>query len=236
MTLSLAKKQELVKVVLAKRNVPESIVMQVKTCIDISGSMMELFENGTVQELVDRLLAVAVRFDDNQSIESYAFGSGAVKLSDITPSMFGGYVNNKFIPEAGKTPYLWSGTDYSSALKLVNNDLAPGGTPAKKGFFGFGKKEATPAPAALPTYLLFVTDGETAHEHATEALLGELAAKKVYVQFIGLGHGSYRFIERMGDKYDHVGFVSIKDIERTSDEQLYETLLTDELATWIKGQ
>lgn len=225
MPISLEKKTEIVKVILEKRNVPANIVMQVKAVVDVSASMRHLFDNGTVQEMVDRLLAVGVRFDDNQSIEAYAFGSGACQLSDIKPEMFGSYVDRHFLPEAKNSGCLWTGTDYASALKLVAKDSG-----GKKGFFGFGKKEAQ------PTYLMFVTDGASMNEDAAERLLQEMASQKIYVQFVGIGSPSnFRFIERMGDKYDHVGFVSIRDIENTSDEQLYEALLTEELATWIKN-
>lgn len=226
MGISLEKKVDLVKEVLARRHVPESIKLQVKSCIDISGSMQGLFKRGTVQELVDRLLAVAVRFDDNQSIESYAFGSGAVQLNDIKPSMFGNYVDSKFLPEAEKSGHLWSGTSYSRALQLIMKDGKKGG------FFGFGAKKPE------PTYLLFITDGDTnGDEAASEKLLQDFADQNTYVQLIGVGSGSrFSFLNRMADKYDHVGFVTFPRLESVSDEDMYDQLLTDELATWINAR
>ncbi len=230
MGISLEKKSEIVRLTLEKRNIPTSVVMQVKSCIDISGSISNLFSNGTIQELVDRLLAVAVRFDDNQSLESYAFGSGAVRLSDIKPSMFGSYVNSIFLKEADRSGYLWTGTMYSKALKLIRKDSAPA---ASGGFLGgmFGKK----APKPMPTYLMFITDGETnGDENDTESLLKEMASELIYVQFIGVGRSNFSFLSRMGDRYDHVGFVTFPDMASTTDEAMYDTLLSGELATWIR--
>lgn len=224
MSVSLEKKVEMVNVVLAKRKVPAAFKLQVKTAIDISGSMTGMFDSGAVQKLVDRLLAVAVRFDDNQSIESYAFGSGAVQLSDIKPEMFGSYVDSVFLPEATQSGHLWSGTSYDRALRLIMKDGAGAG-----GFFGFGKKKKPE-----PTYLLFVTDGDTANEAESEKLLADFEQQNTYVQLIGIGHGSeFRFLNRMADKYDHVGFVTFPNLDRVTDEQMYDQLLSDELATWI---
>lgn len=227
MSISLDKKISLVKDVLARRNVPENIKLQVKSCIDISGSMSSLFSNGTVQEVTDRLLAVAVRFDDNQSIESYCFGSDAAQLSDIKPAMFGKYIDNCFLPEAKKSGHLWSGTSYAKALKLIMKDGQ-----GQSGFFGFGKKSKPD-----PTYLMFITDGDTYDEADSEKLLMEFDEQNTYVQLIGIGTGSsFGFIKRMADKYDHVGFVTFPSIELISDEDIYEKLLTEELATWIRGR
>jgi len=223
MSISLEKKVDLVKAVLAKRSVPDNVSLQVKAAIDISGSMQPMFANGTVQELIDRLLAVAVRFDDNQSIEAYAFGSGALRLRDIQPDMFGSYVSRVFLPEAQQSRFMWSGTQYASALSMILRDVKPG-------LFGFGRK-------VKPSYLMFVTDGDTSDERETEELLKKLGEQNVYVQLIGIATGSrFAFLKRMGDKYDHVGFVTLPNLATMTDEQLYEALLSEELATWIQSR
>lgn len=229
MAINLDKKLEtkvdLVKQVQVARNIPDSTKLEVKTCIDISGSMSNLFANGTVQEVVDRLLAVAVRFDDNASLESYAFGSGAVQLTNVTPADFGGYVDNTFLPQARKSGYLWSGTDYASAMQLIIKDSSGGG------FMGFGSKKPK------PSYLLFITDGDTSDERSAENRIIELGKKNHYVQLIGIGRGSrFAFLNEMADKYDHVGFVTFPNVEAMSDEQMYNELLSDELATWIRSR
>jgi hypothetical protein len=38
----------------------------------------------------------------------------------------------------------------------------------------------------------------------------------------------------MGMLYSHVGFVTLPDLGKMTDEQLYDALLTDELAGWIR--
>src|SRR5699024_6877915 len=55
---------------------------QIVLILDISGSMRPLYKNGTVQELVNRLLAIGMNMDDNKSIEVFVFGSGAGEVSE----------------------------------------------------------------------------------------------------------------------------------------------------------
>lgn len=234
MSISLDKKVSLVKAITTRRKIPDGAVMQVKSCIDISGSMRGMFDRGVVQELVDRLLAVAVRFDDNQSIESYAFGSGAVMLEDIKPEHFGSYVTKKFLPQAGNSGHLWSGTNYAKALQLILNDGKADAPAPSGGFLSglFGKKKEVAASVSAPTYLMFITDGDTSDESASEKMLAALGEQNTYVQLIGIGPG-LNWLQKMGDKYDHVGFVTLPNLSTMTDEQLYEELLTEELATWI---
>jgi hypothetical protein len=119
------------------------------------------------------------------------------------------------------------GTSYASALKLIRDDIKP-----SSGFLGFGKKKA-----AGPTYLKFITDGDTGDEAETEKLLKELGDNNVYIQLIGIGRGSsFSFLRRMADKYDFVGFVTFPNLEQTTDEQMYEALLGDEFCEWIKSR
>lgn len=219
MGISLEKKVAIIEAVARARNIPDT-KLAVKAAIDISGSMSDEFGDGTVQEAVDRFLAVGVKFDDNQSIEMYAFGSGSVRLDDVTPAQFGNYVKSTFLPQAKASGYLWSGTDYSKCLALVAKDTKPA-------MFGFGKKQA-------PSYLMFMTDGQTNDKAAAEKQIEKLGQQNVYVQLIGLGRDDFSWLQLMGDRYDHVGFVTIPNLSSMTDEQLYDKLLTDELADWIR--
>lgn len=229
MALNLEKKQELVRLCLEKRKVPTDIRLSVKLVLDVSGSIKWLFDNGTIQELVDRLIPVAMRFDDNQSIEAYAFGTNVAKVNDIQVSDFGSYVNRKFLSEVPSRT-LWSGTKYSVALDKVLGDSAI----AKVRLFGslFGKKKAE-----QPGYVMFVTDGETqGDEYETEELLRRYQAANVYVQLIGIGNANFSFLERMADKFSNVGFVTFPRLEVTDDEAMYSELLGQELCEWVKAR
>lgn len=231
MALSLEKKTELVRIQLAKNNIPEGLIMQVKMQLDVSGSFERDYDRGTINELVNRLIPLAMRFDDNGSLEAYAFSSRAVKTRDVTAADFDSYINAKFLRDAKDV--LWLGTKYSTALQLLKEDISP-----KKSFLGSlfgGKKQA--AADNVPNFVMFITDGENdgSDERKTEELLAEFAERKTYVQMIGVGYG-FSFLERMKNKFPHVGFVNFSDIANTSDEDMYKKLLDDKLCNWIKAQ
>ena len=237
MTLSLVKKQELVRIQLAKNNIPEGLIMQVKMQLDVSSSFQGAFRSGEINELVNRLIPLAMRFDDNGSLEAYAFGSSAVKVSDITAADFDSYVNNKFLKDAQRI--LWSGTAYAKALKMLQDDIKPSPVAAAKSFLGklfsTKKAEAAAPTSDVPNFVMFITDGDTFDEPETERLLGEFANSKTFIQMIGVGYG-FEFLGRMKEKFPHVGFVNFTNIAGTSDEAMYEKLLDAKLCNWIKAQ
>lgn len=53
---------------------------RVALAMDYSGSMDWLYDNGSVQETISRLLPIALRFDDNGELESWLFSNGAERL------------------------------------------------------------------------------------------------------------------------------------------------------------
>lgn len=229
MGLSLAKKSELVGLQLAKHNVPSGISLRVKCMIDVSGSIAPLFNDGTMSELFDRLIPVAMRFDDDKSIEAYAFGSKAAKVDDIKESDFS---NNNYISrfknQAENADILWTGTKYSKALELLAKPEKASGL-----FGGMFSKSVE----SSPTYVLFITDGDTqGDERETRKLLEKMAGTKVYIQFVGVGRGSrFAFLKEMADEFDHVGLVSFPDLGTTSDETMYQALLSSEPCAWFKS-
>lgn len=233
MALDLAKKQEIVRLTLEKRKVPTNIIMAVKVMIDVSGSTTRMFNNGEMQELVDRLIPVGMRFDDNQSMEAYAFSDNVQRVNDIKPADFGSYVNKVFLSQIKKS-ILWGGTKYSIALKQLVNDIAPEET---TGFFKnlFGSKKAVANPP--PAFTMFITDGDTQFDHEeAEKQLIRLSEMNCYAMMVGIGRTRFDFLERMADRYSHVGFVSFPNLGKTTDEDMYNALLSDELCNWIKAR
>lgn len=244
MGLSLEKKQELVGLRLEKLDLPTNICLAVKCAMDVSGSMHGLFKNGTVQETFDRLIPIGMRFDDNGSLESYGFASGAFRAPDITEAEFGLYVSPMFLPAAEKSGNLWGGTRIAEVLKLVREEAAPSGkTVTEKktgGFLGlFKKTERTEiihhGRSVPPAYLMLGTDGDTGDEGEVDRQLAAMEQESIYVQFFGIGTDTkFAFLKRMADKYDHVGFEHFPDLTNTSDQAMYDRLLTPELVAWIK--
>lgn len=53
-----------------------------------------LYDNGSVQETISRLLPIALRFDDNGELESWLFSNGAERLKAANADNYSSYVKN----------------------------------------------------------------------------------------------------------------------------------------------
>jgi hypothetical protein len=231
--LSLQKKTELVGLRLKKFNVPENLIARVVMVNDGSGSMSGLYQSGVMQETVDRSLAVAVRFDDNQSLEQFIFNTSAKKLADATPDTFGTYVQKELIPH-----FHGGGTVYSRAIEAVINayDHPDGGS--KPGLLGrlFGKKEVAATDPNLPMFVMFNTDGENDYSDVerTAQLIASTRDKNIYWMFLGIGSERFQTLQNLAESEPNVGFAALSDIHNMTDDQLYALLLNEEFCTWIK--
>ena len=95
---------------------------------------------------------------------------------------------------------------------------------------------ANPVPA--PTLVLFFSDGGVHRNDEIERELRAAVDEPVFWQFIGLGRGQYGVLERFdtmpGRRVDNVGFFAVDDIEKVSDPELYDRLLS-EFPSWIEA-
>jgi hypothetical protein len=217
--------------------------VNVALVLDISASMTNLFNKGTVQQLVERLLALGMNMDDNKAIDLYLFGVNAHSLGTVTESDIEGFVKNKVSAKYR----LEGGTRYAPPMNLIINDfLGTGGKVAKKesSMFGglFGKKKekeeiSSTVGSTDTTIVFFVTDGDNSDKSETEQLIKKVSDKPVFWQFIGLGNASFGFLKSLDDMpgrvIDNANFFQANDISKITDEQLYDRILT-EFPVWLK--
>lgn len=217
MAIDINKRVETVGIVLEKRKM-NNIPCQVKLAIDKSGSMQNLYENGTVQDVVERVLAISLKVDQDGTVDVYAFHSSTKEVKSVTLPLMENYVKKEIVDKVG-----WGGTSYAPAFKAIVES-----SKAKKGLFGFGAKPAD------PTLAIFITDGENDDESAAEKIIKETQSENIYWLLMGIGHANFRFIEKLGEKYPNAGFVPITDISAIDDDDLYSAMLNEELATWFQ--
>lgn len=77
-TIDLQKKS--VKIVLEKKNLT-TVRARVGLVLDITGSMRALYKSGTVQKVVERILAVASQFDDDGLLDVWVYDNEFARLS-----------------------------------------------------------------------------------------------------------------------------------------------------------
>ena len=180
---------------------------QVVLALDFSGSMGHLYRDGTVQSVLERLLPIALGFDDNGAIDFYLFEDGYVKVGEINTNNIDG------MAERVMKQYSMGGTNYSPVINGIVRD--------------FG----TRLPADLPTYVIMISDGDNGDHGATKTSLIKASEQPIFFQTVGIGNTSFSFLEKMdtmsGRKVDNAGFFKIRDINQVSDDELYKLLLTE---------
>lgn len=241
----LQKRQEAIKFVLEKRAVARPPVLRVGAAFDVSGSAEHLFKSGIMQETVNRLLPVAMRFDDNGEMDVWSFDTGFDQLATVSKMDYEDYIKREVLGnnEISK----WGGTNYGGVMNAMSEFYFPqvgkaAKAPASSGFMSklFGKPApaAAPSPASssalVPAMALFITDGANNDRAKAREVLASSVDVPVYWQLIGVGNPrEFTFLEEMADELPHVGFVHLSSLS-LSDEQLYDKLLSDELCAWMK--
>ncbi len=222
--LQLEKEVEKVSQLILTKSGGKSIQCNVALDIDVSGSAKWLYENGSMQRLVERVLPVAMSLDDNKTLDMWVFDDSCQKVTSVKEGNYEGYVNRSIVNKAGLK--LWGSTNYSPVLKENEAEFAP-----KSGGF-FSKKTE-----AKPTLIYFFTDGENFDVKSTTDVLEKWQKDKLplYVMFVGIGNANFSFIKRCGDAYPNVGFTSVKNLENAvKGDEFYNELTPQEMIDWFK--
>jgi hypothetical protein len=205
----------------------ENVKAQVKLVLDASGSMNRLYRNGTVQRVVERVLAVGSKFDDDQKIEVYLFDNKAHDLGEVGEDDFFGFVDKKVLTRFN----INGGTSFAPVMrKIVDSRI---GDTEAEGFFKslFNKKKKVDLDNTIPTYVLFITDGENDDRSATEKLIKEVSDKPIFWQFIGIGNERFSFLKELdnidGRTVDNANFFQLDDIDSVDDKVLYDRMLNE---------
>lgn len=203
---------------------------QVVLCLDYSGSMEHLYATGKVQKLIERLIPIAMKFDDNGEMELFMFENRCKKhKNNIT-------INNyeSFIEREVYKKYSFGGTSYSPAINMIKENFIP--TEVKKSFFSFSKNNET-TDLKDPVYVIFITDGENDDKNDSERAMINVSNNPIFFQFVGIGNASFNFLKKLDElknrTVDNANFFQANDIDKMSDEELYDKLLT-EFPQWLK--
>lgn len=200
-------KEEIEKVGLGDQKARVALVL------DISGSMRHLFNNGTVDAVVERALALGVNFDDNQAVDVFLFGVKAHDIGEVTKGEFFEFVDR----EVQRKYDLEGGTNYAPVIEMVTKKYT-----SEKGD---------------PAYVMFVTDGDNGDKRQATAAITEAAKHGIFWQFIGIGGASFSYLETLdtmeGRVIDNANFFDVNDIKSIDDNELYRRMLV-EFPSWLK--
>lgn len=231
-----------VEFVLEKRNLRD-VKARVGNALDVSGSTRPLYSRGIMQRYLNRGLALAIKMDDDGVLDTWAFDNGIAPLPPVTRNNFSNYVDQHIITRKD----FWGSTQYAPPLReAYSHWFSPPVAKEPPGFFArmFGAKKTEPVvpkDISTPSLLLFWTDGENDPSERSsgmvDRILKEIKGKPLYISFVGVGDYSFTTIRRAADAYDNVGFLHVPQnrIETIPDDELYEALVTEEMAQWLRS-
>lgn len=235
MAISLEKRAEKVNIILAKRNITQVPPVRVGLALDISGSTQQMYNRGIMQETVDRLLAVAMKFDDNGELDMWSFTEGFNRLDTASAADYNGYVKRAILEN--RRIEKWGGTAYGPVMAdMMKHYFGTSTLNEAKSMFGgfFGKKAATQSGSTAPAMGIIVTDGANSDRYEATKVMRDAQKQNIYWQMVGVGPEHYfTFIQEMADELPNVGFINLNSLEMT-DEELYEQVVGEEFCEWLK--
>ncbi|EMI1810502.1 VWA domain-containing protein, partial [Pseudomonas aeruginosa] len=211
--LSLAKKAQ---ISLEKNNLTK-VRAKLAFVLDVSGSMNGQYSRGRVQEAMNRLMPLAVAFDDDGELDVFGFGAKPVHLSPATLSNYSDYIDTE---QGGwrKWDVGQRVNDEPRAMRLLMDYYNQSGD-------------------KTPVYIIFISDGGVHENRAITKLMIEASSKNFFWQFVGLGGNGYGILERLDDMpgrvVDNCSFFAMDDLHDLTEDALYDKLMK-EFPGWLK--
>ena len=185
---------------------------QVVLVLDRSGSMNHQYRKGDVQRVVDKIIPLAVHFDDDGALDCWAFANACLNLPPVTLDNVNGYVDQA---AGGWQKWPGGGNDEPVVIRAILDRYRS---------------------AILPVYVIFISDGGVGKNREIKSLVTEAANYPIFWQFVGIGGSNYGALQKLdemrGRRVDNANFFSLDDINRISDDQLYDRLL-NEFPSWL---
>lgn len=190
---------------------------RVALAMDYSGSMDWLYDDGSVQAVVTRLLPIALKFDDNGELESWLFSNSKERLKPVTTENYDDYVKRVM----RKAHMRMGGTNYAPVLK----DMV----------YYYKDKH----PSTIPAFIMFITDGDNFDKYETNEIIRELSNYNIFVQFVGIGDDDFSYLKKLDDlsgrAHDNTGFITVQDMNKMDDTTLYTALLR-QYKDWLNSK
>lgn len=207
-------KKKSATIVLEKKKLT-GVKARVGVVLDISGSMRRLYKESVVQEVVERVLAVASQFDDDGELDVWVYDNEFSRLPAATEATFMGYVEKNILSNSG-------------VHKFGRND-------EPKVMEDVIRKYTKQDPSDEPVFLVFINDGGC--KSGIKKFIVESSDKPIFWQFVGIGDSNFDVLRRLdtmvGRVVDNANFFHVDDISQVSDEELYNQLL-NEFPMWLK--
>ena len=196
-----------------KSNVSASVA-RVVFVLDHSGSMRTMYNDGTVQNILERIFPVAMHFDDNAELEFYWFDKLFKEFLPVNYENIDGYVKKVILAQNDH----FGITCYAPVMKEITKR--------------YGKKDKS----NIPTFVIFITDGANSDKVDSKAAITEASKYNIFWKFIGIGNTKFDFLESLdtftGRFIDNANFINVNNLDQINDQQLY-SLILEEYDQWL---
>ena len=205
---------------------------------DASGSMSSTYGSGLMNSLMEMLLVVGLKFDDNGEMEVSAFSNSNTVLPNMTEDNFKRYVETNILQN--RSGNFWGGTYFAPSIKYFMNEWFP---EQKKentngGFFSkfFGKKEEVKQNVNYePAFLIVQTDGDLHDVDETTEILDQLENLPLFVTFITTGRDYVsKDVLNFAQRYKNVQSILFEDYNSINEDKLYTDLISDKVRDFFK--
>lgn len=157
---------------LKKKNL-ETTVAKVGLVLDISGSMVPRFKNGTVQSIVNKTLPLAVQFDDDGELDFWFYGTTARQMDSVNLKNY-----TRAVPDDWKHLMMELGgrNNEPIVMRMVVDEYKD---------------------TKIPAYVLFITDGGVNNKKEIRNIITEASHLPIFWQFVGVGGKNYGVLEKL---------------------------------------
>lgn len=199
------KRTELVTKISLEKNISLEQKSRVALVLDYSYSMDFLYDNGSVQELLERLIPLGMRFDDNEAIDLFIFHNTAHYVGEVNINNFSDYIKTAL------KGFSYGGTEYSPIIDLVTEK--------------YTKEKGDVA------YVMFVTDGDCSDKFKSMKSILKASNEAIFWQFIGIGDAWFGFLRDMdglADRFiDNANFFQANNAKAMTDAELYNNMMNE---------
>ena len=192
----------------------QNCTARVALVLDISASMTDRYADGTVQEIINKALPLAVQFDDDGELDFWIYAKKPRRMPPVNMQNY-----NYSVPQNWR--------DVMAELKYSNNEPA-----VMEEVINEYKR------SDIPAYVLFITDGDIELEKPIRKLITKASKMPIFWQFVGVGGYKYGVLEHLdtmdGRFVDNANFFALDDFKSVSSSELYSRLLS-EFPAWLNA-
>lgn len=194
------------------------VVARVALVLDASGSMSGQYRAGHVQEVVNRMLPLALHFDDDGAIDCWAFGNYPQRLSTITAENYANFIDTDH--DGWRNWELGSRINHEPrAMEMVIDHYEKSGD-------------------RTPVYVLFISDGGVHENRAITEAMKRASSLPIFWQIVGIGGRDYGIFKKLDDLpgrvVDNCNFFELQHLHEISEDAMYGKMM-EEFPQWLKA-